>query len=238
MRIWLALARASIRWFRDRSGAVDEFEDVVPVAVTMGGESTHQRATFKTKCANSPVPQLEVEQYRGCWTVGDRVCRGFLPFSSSRDTPPNRSKPHDANVFFGRCAKAGAPQPMDICCSSCAILSAAAGRGSSRCRRRRGCADIEQVARVRGRLHAAHSDDRNRHARGDGRDLGQRDRPHCRAGEAAAASAEPRARHGREAPSGGERHCAQRVDQRHARRRRRPVPRARRRRRRRCWASA
>jgi hypothetical protein len=45
---------------RERSGAVDVFEDVVPVAVAMGGESTHQRAAIKTKCANSPPPQLEV----------------------------------------------------------------------------------------------------------------------------------------------------------------------------------
>jgi hypothetical protein len=45
---------------RDRSGAVDVFEDVVPVAVAMGGESTHQRPAIKKKCANSPPPQLEV----------------------------------------------------------------------------------------------------------------------------------------------------------------------------------
>jgi hypothetical protein len=40
-RIWLALASASILWFKDRSGAVELFADVVLVAVTMGGESTH-----------------------------------------------------------------------------------------------------------------------------------------------------------------------------------------------------
>jgi hypothetical protein len=45
---------------RERSGAVELFEDVVPVAVAMGGESTHQRAAIKTNCANSPPPQLEV----------------------------------------------------------------------------------------------------------------------------------------------------------------------------------
>jgi hypothetical protein len=36
-----------MRWFNDRSGAVEELEDVVPVAVAMGGESTHQRASIK-----------------------------------------------------------------------------------------------------------------------------------------------------------------------------------------------
>src|ERR1039458_8023319 len=48
-RISLALASASIRWFRDRSGAIEEFEDVVLVAVVMGGESTHQRQAIKTR---------------------------------------------------------------------------------------------------------------------------------------------------------------------------------------------
>jgi hypothetical protein len=32
---------------RDRSGAIEGFEDVVRVAVAMGGESTHQRVTIK-----------------------------------------------------------------------------------------------------------------------------------------------------------------------------------------------
>jgi len=32
---------------RDRSGAIERFEDVVRVAVAMGGESTHQRVTIK-----------------------------------------------------------------------------------------------------------------------------------------------------------------------------------------------
>src|ERR1039458_6441007 len=49
MRIWLALARASILWLRDRSGAVEVFEDVVPVTVAMGGESTLQRPAIKRK---------------------------------------------------------------------------------------------------------------------------------------------------------------------------------------------
>jgi hypothetical protein len=36
-----------MRWFRERSGAVEVLEDVVPVAVAMGGESTHQRGSIK-----------------------------------------------------------------------------------------------------------------------------------------------------------------------------------------------
>jgi hypothetical protein len=43
----LALASASILWFNDRSGAVEVFVDVLPVAVTMGGESTDPRAPIK-----------------------------------------------------------------------------------------------------------------------------------------------------------------------------------------------
>jgi hypothetical protein len=48
MRMSLALARASILWFSDRSGAVDVLEDVVLVAV-IGGYSTHQPPTIKAK---------------------------------------------------------------------------------------------------------------------------------------------------------------------------------------------
>src|SRR5580693_73533 len=47
IRIWLARASASILWFRDRSGAVELFEDPVLVAVTMGGESTHPALAIK-----------------------------------------------------------------------------------------------------------------------------------------------------------------------------------------------
>src|SRR3981081_2596839 len=60
IRIWLALASASILWFKDRSGAVDVFEDVVLVAVTMGGESTHPRRVIKANLTNSSPPQAEV----------------------------------------------------------------------------------------------------------------------------------------------------------------------------------
>jgi hypothetical protein len=34
---------------RERSGAVEVFADVVLVAVTMGGESTHPRPSFNPK---------------------------------------------------------------------------------------------------------------------------------------------------------------------------------------------
>jgi hypothetical protein len=56
----LALASASILWFKDRSGAVDVFEDVVLVAVTMGGESTHPRRAIKANPPNSSLPQPEL----------------------------------------------------------------------------------------------------------------------------------------------------------------------------------
>jgi hypothetical protein len=47
----LARASASIRWFKDRSGAIACVKGIVSpavsVAVTMGGESTHRRRTIK-----------------------------------------------------------------------------------------------------------------------------------------------------------------------------------------------
>jgi hypothetical protein len=62
---------------RDRSGAIDVFEDVVLVAVAMGGESTHQKAPIKANVPNSSEAQLEVQGYRACWTVAGRVCGSF-----------------------------------------------------------------------------------------------------------------------------------------------------------------
>jgi hypothetical protein len=62
---------------RDRSGAIDALEDVVPVAVAMGGESTHHDTTIKTKSSNSSEAQPEVQAYRASWTVAGRVCGGF-----------------------------------------------------------------------------------------------------------------------------------------------------------------
>src|SRR4051812_44278321 len=63
--IWLARARASIRWLRERSGAVELLAGPGPgpgpVAVVMGGESTPQRDAIKANRRNSPGPQVEVE---------------------------------------------------------------------------------------------------------------------------------------------------------------------------------
>src|SRR4051794_32612867 len=77
--IWLARARASIRWFSERSGAVELLAGVgrVPgrVAVVMGGESTHQREAIKANRRNSPGPQVEVDRHRGWWTVQARPQR-------------------------------------------------------------------------------------------------------------------------------------------------------------------
>jgi hypothetical protein len=39
---------------------MEELEDVVPVAIAMGGESTHQRPVIKARTSNSPAPQPEV----------------------------------------------------------------------------------------------------------------------------------------------------------------------------------
>src|SRR5271167_2545448 len=63
-RIWLALASASILWFSDLSGAIVALEDVVLVAVVMGGESTHPARAIKPRTANSPPPQPEVDRNR------------------------------------------------------------------------------------------------------------------------------------------------------------------------------
>src|ERR1700722_1214767 len=60
VRMRLALASASIRWLRERSGAAECFEGVVPVAIAMGGESTHPRRASKARAANSSQAQLEV----------------------------------------------------------------------------------------------------------------------------------------------------------------------------------
>jgi hypothetical protein len=45
------------------------FEDVVRVAIDMGGESTHERAAIKAKSPNSSLPQPEVDARRGWWMV-------------------------------------------------------------------------------------------------------------------------------------------------------------------------
>jgi len=56
---------------------VEEFEDVVFVAVVMRGESTHPEPAIKTKCANSSRPQPEVQSHRACWMVQLRVFGDF-----------------------------------------------------------------------------------------------------------------------------------------------------------------
>jgi hypothetical protein len=56
---------------------MEVFEDVVLVAVAMGGESTHQKPVIKTKSANSSGPQAELQAYRDWWTVAWRLSKGF-----------------------------------------------------------------------------------------------------------------------------------------------------------------
>src|SRR2546423_13811402 len=65
-----------MRWLSERSGATELPAGVERVAVVMGGESTHQRDAIKAKSPNSPVPQVEVEYCRACWTVSHRPLRG------------------------------------------------------------------------------------------------------------------------------------------------------------------
>jgi hypothetical protein len=48
---------------------MDVLEDVVLVAVAMGGESTHREPAIKTKFANSSGPQVELQAYRDSCTV-------------------------------------------------------------------------------------------------------------------------------------------------------------------------
>src|SRR6202023_4076483 len=108
MRIWLALARASILWLSERSGAAHVFEDVVPVAVTMGGESTHRRRSFKTKCANSPRPQPEVQLNRGCWTVATVFAGVFGGFTLLELAQP---KPRRQVALWGGLPRAHLSRP-------------------------------------------------------------------------------------------------------------------------------
>jgi hypothetical protein len=70
-----------MRWFSERSGAPEGLEvmveDIGPVAVGMGGESTGPGAPFKTNLPNSYEAQVELYLCRGWWMVGGRFCRGF-----------------------------------------------------------------------------------------------------------------------------------------------------------------
>src|ERR1039458_8780812 len=188
-RISFALARASILWFRDRSGAIEGLEDVVLVAVAMGGESTHQRRAIRPRSANSPSPQPEVDLCRGWWTVSPCVCRDFrvLFVLSIRFAFPE---------FSGNsCPRGGIAKALGTDCHE---------RGPG----------VDQISGVRGALDAAHSDDWNAHTRGHRGDLCQRDRADGGPRQAAGAAAQPR---GRRAglKAGSEGHRPQRVDQGH-----------------------
>jgi hypothetical protein len=60
---------------------MEELEDVVLVAVAMGGESTHHKLAIKAKSTNSSGPQPEVKAYRDWWTVAGLVferCAGLM----------------------------------------------------------------------------------------------------------------------------------------------------------------
>src|SRR5664280_1879883 len=127
MRIWLARARASILWLRDRSGAVDVFEDVVPVAVTMGGESTHQRQTIKEKC---PI-HLYLNLRSRCIEVGGwsraRLQGFWAPFRGRR-TLAAKGPPRQPATALERPSKAraNAAQAPAAACRPLAILAPAA----------------------------------------------------------------------------------------------------------------
>src|SRR5579872_2359182 len=86
MRIWFALASASMRWLSDRSGAVELLEDVVPVAVAMGGESTHQRRAIK----KMSLIHLYLKLRCRCIEVGGWSRAGLQGFSACMD----RCAPH------------------------------------------------------------------------------------------------------------------------------------------------
>jgi hypothetical protein len=72
-----------MRWFNDLSGVLELLADPVaplrdlvalceagvPVAVDMGGESTHERSSVKRRFENSSQPRGEVKADRACWTV-------------------------------------------------------------------------------------------------------------------------------------------------------------------------
>src|ERR1700678_397587 len=72
VRIWLALASASILWLSDRSGAVEVFWDVVPAVSAMGGESTRRGPPFKKNYAihlNLELSFRDIEAAGWCWGV-------------------------------------------------------------------------------------------------------------------------------------------------------------------------
>ena len=160
----------------------------MPVAVAMGGESTHPKPAIKAKSPNSSGPQPEVQACRGWWTVGRTFAAVFAGRTNGRGCRTSAragSKVRDVRrertaLDFSR--RRSSPR-------SARGDGIAKALGADRDERRAG---VEQVARVRGALDAAHADDRNLHARGDGGDLRQRDGADRRPGQPAAAAAEPR----------------------------------------------
>jgi len=70
-----------MRWLSDRSGADGGFEVMVenigPVAVGIGGESTDPSVPFKANAMNSHEAQVELQVCRAWWMVVWPVCRDF-----------------------------------------------------------------------------------------------------------------------------------------------------------------
>ena len=215
MRIWLARARASIRWFSERSGAVAGLEGVVPVAVVMGGESTRHRLPIKPKRPNSPRPQLEVKIRRGWSTVWCRFAGVLLhpQRASARVGVAPRGGPArlpETAEKYLRLLTTARREPA-VRGRSCARGGVAEGLGPDR---HEGRADLQQLARVGARLDPAHPDHGDLHARRRRPPPGPA-RPPAPPGPRARPCPPPS--HGRaRAPlrGRGQRHRAQRVDQR------------------------
>jgi hypothetical protein len=60
-------------------------EDVVLVAVAMGGESTHPKLAIKSKSVNSSRPPVEVQACRASWMVLRRVHGSLHTTAAARD---------------------------------------------------------------------------------------------------------------------------------------------------------
>ena len=136
-----------------------------------------------------------------------RVCRGFLSaFAISCSVRPPSSPAGEHGCSRIRDAASGPPLGGFRSGAAARAARARSARPAARIAEALGAdrderrARVEQLARMAAALDAAHADDRDRHARGDRRDLGQRDRAHRRARQAAGAAAEPGARRGRARP--------------------------------------
>src|SRR5271165_7211197 len=191
-RISFALARASIRWFKDLSGAMEVVDDGLPVAVDIGGESTRQRRAIKTKAANSPAPQPEVDSRRAWCMVAVRVCRDFGPIHHRRSRYLQTLDAARRSGWRSGWRRPGQARSVR------APLSELPG-DSSRGRRvaealgadghERG-PDVDQVAGVRRALNPAHAHDWDPHRGCDGGDLCQGDRAHGGPRQAARAASQ------------------------------------------------